>query len=89
VPATDNHANSSAGLESSAENIAAITPHDSNELANVSRGIYVGVGGDVKVTTRGGTTETFKNAAAGSVLPVRAKLVFATGTTATNLLNLY
>lgn len=68
----------------------AITPHDTNELTHVTRGIYVGAAGDVVVVLfNDSTAVTFKNAAAGSVLPVRAKIVKSTGTTAMNLIALY
>jgi len=89
MPAIDNHSGSSAGLESPAENIAAITPHDTNEITHMARGIYVGGAGDVKVTTRGGTTATFVGVPAGTILPVRAKIVFAIGTSATDLVAMY
>lgn len=69
---------------------AAITPSDTSLLANVSRGLFIGVGGDVKVDLRDvGTGLVFKNVVAGTVLPVMAKKVYATGTTATNIIVLY
>lgn len=78
------------GLTSTARNAAAITPHDSTDLAKVTRGIYVGVGGDVSVEMKGtGTAIVFKGAAAGTVIPVRATRVNATGTTATDLVALW
>ena len=51
----------------------------------VGRGIYVGVGGDIKVTTVDGDTVTFVAVPQGVILPVRAKRIFATGTTAASL----
>jgi hypothetical protein len=53
-----------------------------------TRSIYVGVSGDVKVDLVSGDTVTFKAAPVG-VLPLRVKRVYATGTTATNILALY
>lgn len=54
------------------------------------RGIYIGVTGDVSVNMVGvGSAVVFKNAAAGSVLPIQALKVNTSGTTATNLLVLY
>ena len=54
------------------------------------RGIYVGVGGDISVNMASvGTAVIFKNAQAGSTIPVQASKVNTTGTTATNLLVLY
>ena len=80
------------GLDSPALNLAAVTPHDTNELANFSRALWVGdiTGGtDLKVTTVGGTTETLKGVQAGIPIPVRAKIVFATGTTVASIVALY
>lgn len=68
---------------------AAITPHDTNELGNVPRFIYVGGAGAVKVTTVYGDTVTFAAVPVGTVLPVAAKIVFSTGTTATNLIAIW
>lgn len=51
--------------------------------------IYVGVGGDVKITTRHAEVLTFKNVPTGAILPVYdIALIWATGTTATNLVGL-
>ena len=69
---------------------AAITPHDTNPLPFIPRGIYVGVSGDIVATMSdgaGGTVDlTFKSAPQGQVLPIRPSKVKATGTTATNLI---
>ena len=71
-------------------NAAAIAPNDSTPLGFVTRGIYVGGTGDVTVTMKGGqTTITFKAVPVGTVLRVRASLVNATGTSATNLVALW
>jgi len=88
MSATDKFDNHASGLSSPAEDAFAITPDDATDMAKVTRGIYVGVGGDVALITKAGTTLTFKSAAAGSVLPVRAARVKSTGTTATNLIGL-
>lgn len=50
--------------------------------------IFVGVGGDVAIVSGNDTVKTFKNVANGTTLPVLAKRVNATNTTATNLLGL-
>lgn len=68
---------------------AAIVPADGSDLPALTRAIYVGVTGDVKVdleTT--GTGITFKAMPVG-IHRIRAKRVYATGTTATNLVALY
>jgi len=75
------------GLESPAEHAVDITPSDSSDLTNFIRAIYVGTEGTLKVDTLSGDTVTF-NGISG-ILPVRIKKVYATGTTATNLVGLY
>ena len=75
-------------LESTEKDAYAITGNDSTALTKSTRSIYVGGSGNIKVTTVDGTTVTFNGAVAGSIIPVRVKRVFSTGTTATNLIGL-
>jgi len=72
----------------------AITPSDGADLTWITRAIYVGVSGDVKVdmgdkdTVSGqGVGIVFKAVPVG-LLHIRARRVYATGTTATNLVAL-
>jgi hypothetical protein len=51
--------------------------------------IYVGVTGDVKVTTAQGDDAVFVGVPAGSVIPVQVIRVWATGTTASSMLRIY
>jgi len=67
----------------------AITPSDETDFAQVTRGIYVGVGGDVVAVMSDGTAVTFTGAQAGTILPIRAARVNSTSTTATDLVGLY
>ncbi len=86
MAATDTMANSQTGLDSPASNAAAVTPSDTVDLADVTRGVYVGVAGDVKVNmATSGTSIVFTAVAAGSILPIRVTRILATGTTATNI----
>ena len=58
-------------------------------VPTVTRRIYVGVSGDVKVDLQGGETGvTFKAAPVG-FLDIHATKVYATGTAATNLVALW
>lgn len=68
---------------------AALTLHDTNELAYYSRGLYVGGAGNLKVTTVNGEAVTFVGVPAGTILPVRAKIVWSTGSTATSVVALW
>lgn len=69
---------------------AAIVPHDVSALNDVTKSIYVGQAGDVVVRgVRDAADHVWKGVPAGSILPIRASHVRATGTTATDLLGLY
>jgi hypothetical protein len=66
-----------------------ITPSDVANLSRATRSLYVGTGGDLRVTTVYGDDVTFSNVNSGQVLPVRAIRVWSTSTTATDILGLY
>lgn len=77
-----------------AENLAdvcvaatAVTPDTAFD--RFSRGLWVGVGGDVEVTMPNGDVVVFKNAADGSIIPVATKLVVAANTTATDIVAMH
>lgn len=70
-----------------AANAVSVSPHDTNQIA-AYRALYVGVTGDVKVTTIAGAAATFKNVPVG-ILPIQGTQVFNTGTTASQILALY
>jgi len=87
----DNHAYPRSENTSSSPSTKAfsVTPHDSNELSEVAKALYVGGAGDVSVILRDDNTAvTFKAVAAGTILPVRARIVRVTGTTATYIVAL-
>lgn len=85
----DTFASFAAGLTAPAEHAAAITPNDGADLANTTRGIYVGGSGNLKVTMVGGEQVTFTGLAAGIIHPIRAARVWSTGTTATSIVGVY
>jgi hypothetical protein len=86
----DNFAAHNTGLTSPADNAFAITPHATDLLPFVTRGIYIGGAGDLAVVMEnGGTTViTFKDVPAGTLLPIRAKRV-TTASAATHIVGLY
>ena len=65
---------------------AAVTPSDTVNLPESGIGLYVGVSGNVKVITRDGQTITMVGLAAGIWHPLEVTKVFATLTTATDIL---
>ena len=77
----------SAGLESPASHLQAVTPHDGENLAFITRAIAVGGEGFVKVTTVSGSVGTVFMAP-GAPFPIRVSRVWATGTTATQIVAL-
>jgi len=74
---------------------SAVTPSDTVEIAAVTGGsnngcvLYAGVGGDVRILTVGGDDVVLKNIANGQFIPVQVLKVFATNTTATDLVALW
>ena len=76
--------------EAKASDAVTITPDDSTDLATVpTTGLYIGGNGDIKVDMLDGTTTTFVGIKAGVVYPFEITRVYATGTTATNIVVLY
>ena len=73
----------------SVQGAVAVTPHDTNELDFVTRGIYVGVSGDLKVQLFDGTIITYVDILAGVTHAKAVRQVFDTGTTATNIIAEY
>lgn len=77
---------------------AAVTPSNTANIPSVSSQdgsgnngcvLYVGTKGNLKVMTVGGDEVTFTNIQDGSFIPVQVLKVFATGTTASNIVALW
>ena len=68
---------------------ATVSPNDSTDLAIVTRAIYVGADGNLKVTLLDGSTPTFLLLKAGTMLPLRVARVWATGTTSSGIIALW
>ena len=66
---------------------AAVTPSDVVTF-NPSV-VFVGVAGNVKVTTAQGSDVTFTGVQAGAVIPVQVIKVWSTGTTATTMTRIF
>lgn len=75
---------------SPALNAFAVIPDNSQELTHVTRALFVGTGGDINLVLRDDNNEVLlKNVPSGGLLPVRAKLVKSTDTTAQDIVGLY
>ena len=88
MPATDDFLTFSPDISGPAGNGADIVPNNTVDFERVTRGIYVGGAGNLRVTFVGGQTVTLFNVVAGMIYPLRVSRVWATGTTATNLVGL-
>ena len=75
-------------LQSPASYVEMVTPNDSQDLTTFGRALNVATTGTVRLTTVKGDVATVF-VAAGIVFPVRARRVWATGTTATDIAVLY
>ncbi|TKD52299.1 spike base protein, RCAP_Rcc01079 family [Sphingomonas baiyangensis] len=82
-----NHADQ---VSAPATRAVAIVPHDTTPLADIPKALFVGGGGTIVARgAGGGDAVAFAGLAAGSILPLRASHVLATGTTATGIVALY
>lgn len=77
-----------AGLTAPATRSEVVSPSDSEELATVTRGLYVGQTGNIRLRLLSGDTVTFANMQGGVLYPIRVRQVFSTGTTATGIVGL-
>ena len=70
-------------------NAAAVTVHNTTELSYVTRAVYVGAAGTLKVTMQNGTAVSFVGVVAGTVLPIRCHIIWDDGTTADSIVALW
>ena len=74
---------------------SAVTPSNTVDIPAITGGtnngcvLYIGGFGDLRVETVGGDTVTFVGVLGGTFFPVQVKRVYATGTTATNIVALW
>lgn len=72
-----------------------VTPSDTDNIFYANAGdnqgcvLYVGIGGNLKVTTVSGDEIIFNNIQDGTFFPVQVLKVFETGTTATKIIALW
>ena len=85
----DKFALEATGLDSPGLHAVAVVPSDSVPLSTDARSLFVGTGGTITLITSGGETVLFTGVLSGSILPVRANQVKATGTTAANIVAMW
>jgi hypothetical protein len=66
-----------------AAHAVAVTPSDSANLPYTTTGLWVGGAGAISLVTAGGETVLLSGIPAGTILPIQATRIRATGTTAT------
>lgn len=71
-----------------ARQLRAITPSDTENIPFVAKGIFVGTGGTISILAVGDTEAVTLTVQDGAILPIRARRINATGTTATGLVAL-
>ena len=79
---------SNPGAMFSASKLTAVTPSDSTDLGAV-RALFVGGAGNISVLAQGDTSPVVFTVPAGTILPIFASKVYATGTDATNIVAMY
>lgn len=68
--------------------VAEVTPDDESDLAAITLAINVATPGSVKITAQDGTVARI-SISPGAPFPIRARRIWATGTTATGITALY
>ena len=76
-------------LVSPAEDGATVVPSDGADLPQVTRALYVGQGGTLAVQLASGAQVALSGVPGGALLPLRARRVRATGTTASGIVALW
>lgn len=76
-----------------ATHLRAVTPSDSTALVDGCRGLLIGTAGNVAVIAvdapGGASAVVLKNLANGQIVPIAARQVYSTNTTATDIVALY
>ncbi|MXU64187.1 spike base protein, RCAP_Rcc01079 family [Oceanomicrobium pacificus] len=81
--------NHNQNLTAPPQNALAVVPDDATDLPWITRALYVGGGGDLRVRMQDGTDVTLANASAGTQYALRVERVLATGTTATDIVAMW
>ena len=77
-------------IESSASKAVVVTPSDTVYFAKgATKGLYVGVSGDVSVRMTDDITIVYKNLASGMIHPISCIRVNLSSTTATSIIAVY
>ena len=89
MPATDSFSRYQTSGSDPACNAVLVSPSDSTDLTYVTRAVYVGTSGNMKVTMQDSGTVLFTGVPAGTTLPIRVTRIWSTTTTASTILALW
>lgn len=89
MAATDDYSTHLVPPAGSCRHAALVTPDDNADLANVTRKIFVGGAGNMKVTTVGGETLLITGIQVGTTLDLAVTRVHSTTTTATYIVAMW
>ncbi len=85
----DTFASATDTVTAPAQSCFPITPEDNADLEYVTKGLYVGGGGDIVLRTKSDDVDiAFRQVPSGTILPVRAVAIRATGTSASDIVGL-
>ena len=87
--ADDKFSNRIVAASDPAQAAQSVVPSDTIDLTNASRALYIGREGNVSVVMVSGQSVSFKNVAAGTILPLRVQRVNASNTTASEIVALW
>lgn len=85
MPILDNFQDHQGGLTGPICGGFDVTPNDSVDLAQMTRGVMVATAGDMAAVLKNGDVITLPGLAPGVIYPLRIARVLATGTTATGI----
>ena len=88
MPAADNFSRQKTLTNDPFTNAVLVSPNDEEDLEAVTRAVYVGGTGNMKVTMQDSGTVLFTGIPAGTVLPIRVKRIWSTTTNATTIIAL-
>lgn len=74
-------------LDSPGTNAESVVPNDDSDLSRVSRALWIGVAGNVKLTTLGGDTVVFVGAQGW--MPLRVSRIHSDETTASAIISVW
>ncbi|HET9511489.1 MAG TPA: hypothetical protein VFO80_10105 [Sphingomonas sp.] len=86
---TDPFSNVADAPSAPATRLVAVVPHDTDPLPDTPKALYVGTGGTIVLAGIAGGDATLLNVPDGTILPIRARFVRASGTTAQAIVGLH